>query len=305
MLSCHYASTTVLTQGRKGSQEMTTSAAADIEKHGFAVLYDVLSASQCDEIQGALRPYEQARNMNFGRTDFEGTRTTRIYALAGKADGLFMRLVAENAKIIAAVDDMLFPNYLLSTFQSIRMFPGEKGQEWHTDDSFYGLMPRPRPGVLGASVIVAVEDFTAKNGATVVIPGSHRWGAERPEEHVGGSCVHHKVVMPAGSCVVFDGSLWHHGGTNESNATRLALSPQYCQPWLRTQESQLLICPPDIASVLSARGRQLVGYSIHPPFLGQVDGMHPLRLLDPAYHEHKTADGQIAASVLRRPRSYY
>ena len=48
--------------------------------------------------------------------------------------------------------------------------------------------------------------------------------------------------------------------------------------------------------------RALLGYSIHPPFIGQVDGMHPLRLVDPSYREHKTADHVIADRVLTAPR---
>jgi hypothetical protein len=88
-----------------------------------------------------------------------------------------------------------------------------------------------------------------------------------------------------------------------SSRTRLAISPQYCQPWLRPQESQLLIAPPDVARRYSDRGRALLGYSIHPPFIGQVNGMHPLRLVDPDYRSHKTDAAKIADSVLERPVS--
>jgi hypothetical protein len=79
------------------------------------------------------------------------------------------------------------------------------------------------------------------------------------------------------------------------------LSPQYCQPWLRPQESQLLIAPPDVARRCSERGRSLLGYNIHPPFVGQVGGMHPLRLVDPDYRSRKTDAREIAELVLERP----
>ncbi|HEX5057714.1 MAG TPA: hypothetical protein VFV99_00080, partial [Kofleriaceae bacterium] len=97
--------------------------------------------------------------------------------------------------------------------------------------------------------------------------------------------------------------LWHRGGTNESRGTRLAISPQYCQPWLRPQESQLLIVPPDAARSCSERMRSMLGYSIHPPFIGQVDGMHPLRLVDAGYAQHKTEARVVADRVLERPTS--
>jgi ectoine hydroxylase-related dioxygenase (phytanoyl-CoA dioxygenase family) len=199
--------------------------------------------------------------------------------------------------VLALCDRVLMPNCLLSTMQSIRLHPGENAQAWHTDDLFY-VAPRPRTMVLGVSVIWAIEDFTADNGATRVIPGSHRWGNEHPDDHA-----HDAVAaeMPAGSAIVFDAGLWHGGGANRTTGTRLAISPQYCQPYLRPQESQLLIVPPEAARECSDRMRSLLGYSIHPPFIGQVDGMHPLRLVDETYSTHKTRDRAIADHVLARP----
>ena len=107
--------------------------------------------------------------------------------------------------------------------------------------------------------------------------------------------------MPAGSAVIFEGALWHRGGANRSAGTRLAVSPEYCQPWLRPQESQLLIVPPDRARACSARARSMLGYNIHPPFVGQVDGMHPLRLVDPDYRQRKSEAREVADRVLARP----
>lgn len=271
-------------------------------EHGYVILSNLLTVLEITELITALEPYEVLRP--HGRTDFEGTKSKRVYSLAGKGNGVFMRLVAEHPAVLNVLDELLFNNYLLSTFQSIRLEQGEKAQEWHTDDAFYGLYSHPRPGTLAVSTIWALEDFTLENGATEIIPRSQVWGLERPEMRQGGF-ESMKVVMPAGSCVLYDGALWHRGGQNKSNKTRLALSPQYCQPWLRTQESQLLIVPPHIASTYSQRSKSLLGYSIHPPFLGQVDGMHPTRLCDPNYALAKTHDADIANMVLKKPKSAF
>jgi ectoine hydroxylase-related dioxygenase (phytanoyl-CoA dioxygenase family) len=263
-----------------------------LRRDGYVILERVLSPGEIDEIVRALAPYEANRPM--GRNDFEGERSQRVYSLAGKGD-VFLRL-AEHPRIVRLLDAVLLRGFLLSNLQSIRLHPGETPQAWHTDDAFY-LVPRPRE-TLGISTIWAIEDFTEENGATQVIPGSHRWGMEHPDDRS------HEVktaVMPAGSVIVFDAGTWHRGGGNRTSGTRLAVSPQYCQPWLRPQESQLLIVPPDRARACSARGRSMLGYSIHPPFIGQVDGMHPLRLVDPEYRGHKTEDRAVADRVLTRP----
>jgi ectoine hydroxylase-related dioxygenase (phytanoyl-CoA dioxygenase family) len=265
---------------------------AELERNGFIILPGLLSPSECSELVKALEPYEATRPM--GRNNFEGEKTRRIYSLAGKGP-IFMAL-AEHPRIVRLVDRLLLPNWLLSTMQSIRIYPDETPQPWHTDDAFYPI-PRPHPR-LALSVIWAIEPFTATNGATEVIPGSHLWGSEHPDDR---SHTVSQAIMPAGSAIIFEATLWHRGSANVTGGTRLAISPQYCQPWLRPQESQLLIAPPDIAQQYSDRARSMLGYNIHPPFVGQVEGKHPLRLVDPNYGGRKTRAAKIADQVLERP----
>ena len=271
-------------------------ALSDFKCNGYVICERLLAGDALAELVQALAPYEAGRPM--GRNNFEGERSHRVYSLAGKSE-VFMRL-AENPTVVALLDRLLLPNWLLSNLQSIRLYPGETAQPWHTDDAFYAV-PRPH-ATLAVSTIWAIEDFTAENGATELIPQSHLWGTEQLEERAATPV---KAVMPAGSVVLFDGALWHRGGANPSAGTRLAISPQYCQPWLRTQESQLLIAPPQVAAKYSPRGQAMLGYSIHPPFLGQVDGMHPLRLVDPEYRQRKTRDHAIADQILEKPTSRF
>jgi len=264
-----------------------------LQRDGYAILERAIDRAAIGELIAALAPFETDRPM--GRNAFEGRSSQRVYSLAGKGEPF--RRLAEQPDVIALLDRVLLPNYLLSTEQSIRLHPGEAAQAWHTDDAFY-LTPRPRSAPLAITTVWAIEEFTADNGATELIPGSHRWGDDHPDAR-GVAPV--AAVMPAGSVLVFDAALWHRGGNNRSAGTRLAISPQYCQPYFRPQESQLLIVPPDAARACSDRMRALLGYSIHPPFLGQVDGMHPLRLVDASYREHKTHDRIIADRVLTGP----
>ena len=265
---------------------------ARLSADGYVILERVLGAAEIASLVSALAPYEADRPM--GRNDFEGERSQRVYSLAGK--GAPFLALAEHPRVLRLLDAVLERGFLLSNLQSIRLHPGETPQAWHTDDAFY---PSPRPRTTqGVSTIWAIEDFTGDNGATEVIPGSHLWGMEHPDERKHDVV---KAVMPAGSVIVFDAGTWHRGGGNASKGTRLAISPQYCQPWLRPQESQLLIVPPERARGCSPRVLSMLGYSIHPPFVGQVDGMHPLRLVDPDYRAHKTEDRTVADRVLERP----
>ena len=76
----------------------------------------------------------------------------------------------------------------------------------------------------------------------------------------------------------FVGTLWHGGGANHSPNPRLAVTAQYCGPWLRPQEAFTLSTSRDTARSVSEDIRRMLGYSIHPPFMGTVDSKHPKRL---------------------------
>jgi ectoine hydroxylase-related dioxygenase (phytanoyl-CoA dioxygenase family) len=85
--------------------------------------------------------------------------------------------------------------------------------------------------------------------------------------------------MPSGSLAIAKGTLWHRGGANLSDRPRLIITPQYCAGWVRQLENMVLAVPAEVAEKLPERARELIGYSIHPPFMGHVDGVHPRRLL--------------------------
>ncbi len=249
-------------------REVVDADLAEVAQRGYVVIEGLLSASELDAIRAAVEPLLA----HAGRNDFEGLQTQRVYAVLAKTRALD-RLV-DHPRILALLDRMFLPNYLLSQLQVINILPGESAQALHTDDAFYPL-PRPRPP-LGAATVWAIDEFTADNGATSIVPGSHTWGDDRiPSE---GEAV--PAVMPAGSVVFYPGTFWHGGGANRSDNARLAITCQYCEPWVRTQENYFLGTPLEVVAEVSEDIRRLLGYSIHPPFIGMVNGMHPKRLLE-------------------------
>ncbi|HYV58170.1 MAG TPA: phytanoyl-CoA dioxygenase family protein [Candidatus Nitrosopolaris sp.] len=277
--------------------DVTARDLAAIDEHGFVVIPGLLSPPVLDTMRALLRPHLAADFL--GRNDFEGHRTQRIYALVG-LHKVFQDLV-EHPRILAICDALLEPNYLLTASQAINILMGETPQAFHTDDLFYRIA-RPRKAV-SVSTIWAVDPFITENGATQIVPGSHRWsdatigsllqeidfetidaGARVPRpapplpEVLRGQV--RNVTMEAGSVIVFLGTLVHRGGENRSRAARLALSNQYCEPWARQQENYTLAIAPAAARGMSPRVQDLLGYSIHPPFMGHVRGRHPRRLME-------------------------
>ena len=132
---------------------------AGLASDGFTILPDFLSADQIGRIREALSAHLGGHS---GRNDFEGFDTERIYTLVAR--GRLFEELAEDARLLALLDANLLPGYLLTASQAINIRPGESAQPLHVDDGFYRL-PRPRPAV-SFSMILAVDDFTAENGAT-------------------------------------------------------------------------------------------------------------------------------------------
>ncbi len=206
-----------------------------------------------------------------GRNDFEGFATRRVYALFAKT-----RTFDETAvdPLLLGALDALLGQYQLSAPVGIQIGPGETAQVLHRDESVYPLAS-PHPPVVVNSMW-PLDDFTEENGATRLIPGSHLWEPERrplPGDEV--------VVaeMPAGSMLLYLGSLVHGGGENQTDAARLGVILEYVVSWLRPQENHCLAVPRAVVSQLPGRLQELLGYNIHPPFLGYVDGRHPKTVL--------------------------
>ncbi len=243
----------------------------EIERDGYVIIENLISPELVAEIKEDLIP---RFSYDSGRNNFEGFKTQRLYAFFEKS--LICNPLVEHPLILGCLDRIFEPNYLLSQLQAINILPGEEQQPLHHDDLFYRV-PRPRPA-LGAATIWAIDEFTQQNGATVVIPGSHLWDDRQPTKDDLKNL--EPVVMPAGSVVLFLGTLWHAGGANRSDAARLCVSAQYCAPWCRTQENYSLSLSRETVKKCSEHIQRMLGYSIHAPFMGFVDGKHPRRLLE-------------------------
>lgn len=253
-----------------GNRELPETAAdhAALMRDGYVIVERLLDRATCD----AIRSETDRLLGGSGRNAFEGFKTQRVYNVLAKTRVLDDLI--DHPRLLALLDRLFEPNYLLSQAQMINILPGEDAQQLHFDDSFYKI-PRPRPA-LAASIIWAIDDFTTENGATAIVPKSHLWDAKTlPSTEQTIPC-----VMPAGSMVLFLGTLWHGGGANRTTKPRLAFTNQYCAPWLRQQENFFLEVPRDTTRTLRPTIQSLMGYSIYPPFMGMVDSMHPKRTLE-------------------------
>ncbi len=244
----------------------TEDVACALARDGGVIITGIADAALVDHVAGELAPHYVAEGDKY-HNDFNGYRTRRLSAILALSRSA-AELIA-HPRVLAVADAVLGPhcvNYRIGSTTAIEIHPGEGHQVMHQDDDFY---PMRIPGVefqLGA--MWALDDFTAENGATRVVPGSHWTGTVTDVENAPVE----QAVMPKGSLLLYFGSTWHGGGANNSDRPRSGLINTYALGWLRQEENQYLAVPRDIADSYPENVRRLMGYQAHGPFLGVFPG---------------------------------
>jgi len=252
-----------------------------LERDGAVIIEDILNSELLARLNADLDRHVAAVGPGLRHPtmqemiEFYGESTIRIDGLPAKSESFIDIMLLP--QLCAAADHFLLPNckdYLFNTGQLIQIGPGETAQELHTDESAWKEVPTPKPP-LQVEAMFALSDFTAANGATRVVPGSHRWEAERearPEEVT-------QAEMKAGSALFYLGSAIHGGGANTTSAQfRRGMFLGYVVGWLRTEENSFLTVPLEKVRSMPTRVQELLGYKAHGA-IGVVDVGSPMALL--------------------------
>ncbi len=211
---------------------------------------------------------------------FFGKRTRHLTAVASHSRAFVEELLC-HPTLLGVCDEVLLPScarYQLNLAHVLDRGPGAEAQLLHRDQLVWVHVPKPHPELQVASV-VALVDFSEENGATRLIPGSHRWPLERaPEESEAVA-----AEMPAGSAVIYLGSTVHGGGANRSaDVWRRGMHLSYVLGWLRTEENHYLATPPEVARTLPRAAQELLGYAAHDALAAGGGYLGALDLRDPA-----------------------
>lgn len=245
-----------------------------IAEHGYSIVENAFDADFAGALHDDLLRLERELGTVPAKNLFEGQKTVRIYNLL--VHGALYERIPVHENVLPIVEGVLDRGCLVSSLSSIAICPGETGQPMHADDQLIPL-PKPHPAII-CNTMWAITDFTRENGATRIIPGSHkRDRSPDPFEKYDGVIA---AEMPRGSVLVYNGSLWHKGGANRTGERRVGIAMNYCAGYLRQQENQQLGIPRETARNFAPRLRELVGYGVYRQLIGHIDKKSPLALLD-------------------------
>lgn len=248
---------------------------AALRDHGVAIVERLASEELCDRVAAELAPHLEVTPT--GGDDFTGANTRRTGALLHRVPSS-VDLVA-HPLILDAADAFLWgkkTTFQLHLTQAIALGPDAEAQFLHRDQWCFDFFPFPDDVEVELSTIWALTDFTEANGATRVVPGSHRdhdVSHYRPEHTV-------PAEMPRGSVVVYSGRTVHGGGHNTTDSTRIGINVDYVLGWLRQEENQYLSVPIERVKELPERVQRLLGYEMGAYALGYIDDVRsPMTLL--------------------------
>jgi ectoine hydroxylase-related dioxygenase (phytanoyl-CoA dioxygenase family) len=244
---------------------------------GVVIVERLADAELCDRVTAELSPW--LAETPTGGDEFAGQNTRRTGALLTRCPS--SAAMVAHPLILDVVDHTLWSKkttYQLHLTQSIAIGPDSPAQMIHRDQWCFDFFPFPPDVDVEVSTIWALDDFTEANGATRVVPGTHRLGADvrqAPAESVA-------AEMPRGSVVLYLGSTFHGGGANRTAMTRIGINVDYVLGWLRQEENQYLSYTLDEVRQFPERIQRLLGYEVGAYALGYIDGgRSPMELVRP------------------------
>jgi ectoine hydroxylase-related dioxygenase (phytanoyl-CoA dioxygenase family) len=231
--------------------EAAAQARFELDTFGFTVLPEVVPAATAADLAARL----DAADATVGTEYTHDGAFARHVANLPARDGAFLALV-DHPTVLALVEAVLGPDLVLGSMNARIVRPGDPEQGFHAD------IPTVHRRLVGPPIMLQavwmLDAFTPDNGATRLVPGSHRAATSAPPP---GAVVPHVVAPtgPAGSVLVFDGQVWHGGGANRAHAVRRAVFAHYrVGAWMRFQTDPTIDFPPERWETMTARQRELL-----------------------------------------------
>ncbi len=267
-----------------------------LRRNGFVILEQCIDSRCIDRICRELEPWFEQTPRCIG--DFYGWSTTRLASILLKSASSHALLL--HPDVLAIMQHVLGGHcdwYQLNLSQAIRLHPGERSQIPHRDEDMW---PIDKHGIeYMVNVMWPLSDFTAENGATRLWPKHSHDPNQDPRNS-------DAIVaqMRRGSALIYLGSTTHCGGSNASAQPRTGLILSYCLGWLKPYENSFLAYPPRIARNFPPAVRDLLGYRIHRPNLGQYEGQDPAVIFKTDSRTLPMADA-LPGPIAQRLAEYY
>ncbi len=205
-----------------------------LDRDGYLPLGRILSAEQLTAMRQRLDELVEEEGDDAGKEIHQEAGAIRLSDLINK-DPIF-EVCFTHPRVLGAINHVLNGDLRLSSLNYRSALPGSGLQGLHQD---WGSPTTPGDYWVCNSIWL-LDDFTALNGATRVVPGSNRSG-KTPKDVMADPSQPHPdqaiITAPAGTVVIFNAHTWHGGTLNQTDQPRRGLHSYFCR---RSWEQQLI-----------------------------------------------------------------
>ena len=240
---------------------------SELEEQGYCLVHDALDPTELETLRDALVHLAADEIANGTDYVYEDGSNQRVWVLLNK--GRCFEALVQNEIALELVGHLLGPGFLLSNVNANIAGPGGKPMFLHSDQDY---VPSPFPHyALVTNVMWFLDAFTDANGATRIVPMSHK-RLHNPDYTQQYDTV--AVTGPAGTAMVFHGALWHQTGANRTtDQKRHGILTYYCRPFMRPQENFFKSLDDAVLARATPRLRQLLGYDMWLGGVGAIGGL--------------------------------
>jgi ectoine hydroxylase-related dioxygenase (phytanoyl-CoA dioxygenase family) len=200
-----------------------------MQRHGFTVLQQVLTADEAADVKSVLQAAQQLH----ARAELHdgAPQQLRVPSILPHHQ-LFAELLLHPA-VLSVVQTLLHNDFRCATWSSNTLLPNMSTAAlgWHVDYPYHDISPPWPQQLLSVQVLWLLDDFTEHNGATMFLPDSHSW-LKQPDYDFSTPQHAQLLLAPAGSVLIAHGAWWHRQTRNSSPLPRSALLANFCRAFV-------------------------------------------------------------------------
>lgn len=218
----------------------------NLEENGFTIASNVLTEDELRFLRGALDDIYATFD-----PERDGLRRVEGYHFASNLvnKGPFFESIFLRSPVYDLARHLLGENCILSSLNSLEPLKNQGNQSLHRDGP-----PAPDTGPIVANSLWAIDDMNRANGATRLVPGSHKTDAPPPDDEA--SVVYAEV--PAGSVIVINAHILHGASANPSGRRRRVMHGYFTRRGLSQQLEQKKYLSPEVQDRLSPLARNVL-----------------------------------------------
>lgn len=233
---------------------------AHVDEYGYVVLEGALTEDEADELRARSMELARKEREEGGKYLYLDGKSQRVWNLVNK--GQIFEEAIQNPRVLEFQEYLLGEDCILSSFTVNVIGSGSPASQLHIDYPL-GRLPTPLPGfALCANSVYLLDDFTLENGATRLVPGSHKRGyGPKPGEEYDDII---QVTGKKGDAIIVHGSLWHSSGANHTDKDRVGLLGFFCRSFMKPQQDHLKLVSPEVIERASPTLKRLLGLNSQP-----------------------------------------